>query len=89
MDTRILKIEDEASLEDSLTAQWGETLPKDVIDFAKAPKTPTVRQTNTNEGNIVTEYPFSTTVYSLYYSAVLTGFKVSSYSYGTKCSGSI
>ena len=48
MDTRILKIEDEASLEDSLTAQQSETLPKDLIDFAKTPKTPTVRQTNTN-----------------------------------------
>ena len=89
MDTRILKIEDEASLEDSLTAQQSKTLPKDVIDFAKAPKTPRVMQTNTNEGNIITEYPFSTTLYSQYYDAILTGFKVSSYSYGTKCSGSI
>ena len=72
-----------------ITAELEEALPQDVIDFRKATKIPILEQTNTNTGNIFTKNAFSTTIYSQYYGAVLTGFKVSSYSYGTKCSNSI
>lgn len=62
-------------------------LSDEQMDFSRIDyEGPSVAQTN--NGSIFTN-AFSTTIYYQYYNAILTGFKISSYNYGSKCSSSL